>query len=316
MRMELHIRALTEAERKYTYKQSTQLEGQTGSIGYLRGDFGKHGNEFYTTWFDIRPIWKSEAFQSELDEVITALRSDEYGLLKDSATMNHFGRAQDDSIFEGNYCTEFGFRVDTERHSFLLRCNPTKGDYNFVCHCFVKELLDHHMMNAERGIRFITPNYREIFRIPDGDKILITYPDGETRRRTARYIDEYHVEIGSNLFHICEFAERMQGANAKVIPLRSSLPERCYVYLATENVIGIVHKGEHGYYKTDFVPESREEGKQIVDGYNRNLGIPKRQSAAMVAGSMFGWETPAADPNSYDENGNAIRPRHWDREAR
>ena len=86
--MPLDIRPLTEAERKYTYKQSTQLESQTGSIGYLRGDFGKHGNEFYTTWFDIRPNWKSEAFQSEFDEVITALRSDEYGLLKDSASMN------------------------------------------------------------------------------------------------------------------------------------------------------------------------------------------------------------------------------------
>ena len=316
MRMELHIRALTEAERKYTYKQSTQLEGQTGSIGYLRGDFGKHGNEFYTTWFDIRPVWKSESFQSELDEVITALRSDEYGLLKDSATMSHFGRAQDDSIFEGNYCTEFGFRVDTERHSFLLRCNPTKGDYNFVCHCFVKELLDRHMKNAERGIRFITPNYREIFRIPDGDKILMRFPEGDIRRRTVRYIDDYHAQIGDNLYHICEFAERMQSVNAKVIPLRSSLPDRCYVYLATENVIGIIHKGERGYYKTDLVPESREEGKQTADGYNRNLGVSKRQAAAMAAGSMFGWETPAADPNSYDENGTPIRPKHRDRDAR
>ena len=32
-----------------------------------------------------------------------------------------------------NYCTEHGFRVDTEKHAFLLRCNPTKGDYNFYC---------------------------------------------------------------------------------------------------------------------------------------------------------------------------------------
>ncbi len=115
--MGLNIRPLSEAERKYTYKQSTQLEEQTGSIGYLRGDFGKHGNEFYTTWFDIRPVWKSETFRSELDEIITALRSEEYGLLKDSASMNHYGRAHDDSIFEGNYCMEFGLRVDTERHS-------------------------------------------------------------------------------------------------------------------------------------------------------------------------------------------------------
>ena len=30
--MPLNIRPLTEAEQKYTYKQSTQLEGQTWSI--------------------------------------------------------------------------------------------------------------------------------------------------------------------------------------------------------------------------------------------------------------------------------------------
>ncbi len=63
-------------------------------------------------------------------------------------------------------------------------------------------------------------------------------------------------------------------------------------YLVKKNVVGIIHKGERGYYKTELVPESREEGKQLADGYNRNLGIPKRQAAAMVAGSMFGWETP------------------------
>lgn len=314
--MPLNIRPLTEAEQKYTYKQSTQLEGQTGSIGYLRGDFGKHGNEFYTSWFGRSTQWETDAFKSELDEIITALRSDEYGLLKDSAHMNHYGHVHDDSMFEGNYCTEFGFRVDTEKHSYLLRCNPTKGDYNFTCHCYIRQYLDRHMTKAEKGVRFITPHYREIFRIPDGDKILIQYPDGEIRRRPVRYIDEYHAQIGDNLYHICEFAERIQLAGAKVIPLRSSLPDRCYVYLATENIVGIVHKGEHGYYKTDLVPESREEGKQTADGYNRNLGISKRQAAAMAAGSMFGWETPAADPNSYDENGTPIRLKHRERDAR
>ena len=46
------LRPLTVPERKYTYAQSSQLQGQTGNIGYLRGDFGSSGDQFYTTWFD------------------------------------------------------------------------------------------------------------------------------------------------------------------------------------------------------------------------------------------------------------------------
>lgn len=42
------LRPLTVPERKYTYAQSSQLQGQTGNIGYLRGDFGSSGDQFYT----------------------------------------------------------------------------------------------------------------------------------------------------------------------------------------------------------------------------------------------------------------------------
>lgn len=64
------LRPLTVPERKYTYTQSSQLQGQTGNIGYLRGDFGSSGDQFYTTWFDTRPQWKSDEFKRDLDDVI------------------------------------------------------------------------------------------------------------------------------------------------------------------------------------------------------------------------------------------------------
>lgn len=206
----MEIRPLTAEERKYTYAQSQQLEGQTGSIGHLRGDFDSSGYGFYTTWNDHRKQWKTDEFKAELDEVINALRSDEYGLLKDRPSMKAFGDKQPDSAFKGNYCTEYGFRVDTDKHAYLLRCNPVKGDYNFYCFCYVSEWLDRHMEKASKGIRFIDPHYNEKFRIPDGGKIIITTAWGEKSERACRYIDETHTEIGNNLYHICEFAERME----------------------------------------------------------------------------------------------------------
>ncbi|MCX4325480.1 MAG: hypothetical protein OSJ59_21390, partial [Lachnospiraceae bacterium] len=163
----MEIRALTQPEQKYTYAQSMQLEGQTGCIGHLRGDFAPSGYGFYTSWTDTREQWKTDEFKAGLDGVIKALREDK-GLLHNRYDMGAFTKQFPESSFKGNYCTEYGFRVDTDKHAFLLRCNPTKGDYDFYCYCYVKEWLDKHMAKAEQGIRFIDPHYKEKFRIPDG----------------------------------------------------------------------------------------------------------------------------------------------------
>ena len=191
--MAFTIRPLHTDEQKYTYRQSTQIEGQTGSIGYLRGDFGAGGKEFFSSWFDHRRDLKTDEFKSALDEVINALRSEEYGLLNSRTAMAQYAEKYTDSAFQGNYATEYGFRADTEKHAFLIRCNPARGDYNFYCYCYVREWLDRHMEKASRGIRFITPDYKEKFKIPDGDKIRITLSDGEQLDRTCRYIDDYNL---------------------------------------------------------------------------------------------------------------------------
>ena len=98
--------------------------------------------------------------------------------------MQKYGRSQPGSAFEGNYTTEYGFRIDTGKFAYLLRCIPVKGDYNFYCWCFEAKWLDRHMKQAEKGIRFIDPHYKELYRIPDGDPIRIQYQDGTHSDRT------------------------------------------------------------------------------------------------------------------------------------
>lgn len=317
--MEMTIRPMTPQERMYSYSQSQQITMQTGAIGHLRGDFDSSGNEFHSTWFDEVKSRKTDEFKAEFQEVIDALRFDEQygGLLASRSTMQKYGRSQPDSAFEGNYTTEYGFRMDTKQFAYLLRCIPVKGDYNFYCWCFEAKWLDWHIKQAEKGIRFITPDYKELFRIPDGDKIRITQSDGTYFDRTCRYIDECHLEVGNGLYHICQFAEMMERNGNTVIPLRSSLPEQCYVYLPASQEISIVKKGEMRYYRSDLSPVYGESGQEFVDEINRQSGVSKVQAAAMLAGSMFGWATPAADPKNYDENGTPMKPKHKDRgEAR
>ena len=84
----MELRELAQPEQKYTYRQSHQLDAQTGCIGYLRGDFGTTGKEFYSSWFDSMAYLKTPEFQAELDRVINALREDSQysGILADCPT--------------------------------------------------------------------------------------------------------------------------------------------------------------------------------------------------------------------------------------
>lgn len=90
----------------------------------------------------------------------------------------------------------------------------------------MKEWLDRHIGNAEKGIRFIDSNYKELFRIPDGGKIVIHYAWGEKMERSCRFIDEYHTEIGNDLYHICQFAELMERNGHTYEPKSAEPPQK------------------------------------------------------------------------------------------
>lgn len=207
---------MTQEEQLYACRQSMQIEGQTGSIGHLTGDFGERGTGHDSTWSDHRESYKTEDFQSELDGVVRTLRSEEYGLLADRKEMVGYVGKFPDSAFFGKGSMEYGFRADTEKHAYLIRCNPSKGVY--AIYCYVSKQLDRHMDNARQGIRFIEPHYKEKFCIPDGGKIVVTTGRGKKIEHTCRFIDEYHTEIGSQLYHICQFAELMHKNGSEYEP--------------------------------------------------------------------------------------------------
>lgn len=203
------IRPLNEDERKYTYTQSVQIAGQTCNIGFWRGKLFTPGYELSATWNDCKELWKTQEFNNEFDKVVEALRSDEYGILKDVLTMEEYIDKFPDSAFQGIDCTEYGFRVDTDKHAYLLRCNPLPGDYNFSVFCYVAKWLDRHLERSRRGIQFVDATGANLFCLKDGEKIVVTTGAGENKEFTCRFIDETHLEVGGDLLHINQFAEIM-----------------------------------------------------------------------------------------------------------
>lgn len=217
-----HIEPMADSERLYAYSNSQQIEGQTGCIGYLRGDFGD-GNEFYTSWFVRQKRLNDEQFRADLDEVVNYLRADDGpALLYDRRHMLKYCCNYPAAIMKGTSSIEYGFTIRTGQYTYCLRCNPTPGNYNFYLYAYVAEFLDSHIKKAARGIRFITPNYTELFRLPDGGKIRIFDSNGEFDDLSCRYIDETHFELGTgtdNLFHICQFAELMESLGHRYSPV-------------------------------------------------------------------------------------------------
>lgn len=303
--MDLDMRALTEKEDKYTFSNSMQISMQCGLIGHLRADMDSDGNGFFSSWEDYRKELKTDEFKDEFDKVINSLREEGDILYNRKSLAKYcYSSPQAKMNNEQDY---YGVRVDTEKYAYLCRLNPNKGEYNLYCYCYIKDWLDKHIRSAEKGIRFITPEYKEKFRISDGEKIRITFSDGEVKDRVCRYIDDSHVEVGDDLYHICEFAERMEQCGATFIPLRSDLPEVCYSILPSTGDVIIIKHGESGYYRCEYSTEDKAFNREFANDRNANLGVSKAQVEAMLAGSMYGWDVPAADPKSYDVNGTLLR---------
>lgn len=303
--MDLDMRALTEKEDKYTFSNSMQISMQCGLIGHLRADMDSDGNGFFSSWEDYRKELKTDEFKDEFDKVINSLREEGDILYNRKALAKYcYSSPQAKMNNEQDY---YGVRVDTQKYAYLCRLNPNKGEYNLYCYCYIKDWLDKHIRSAEKGIRFITPEYKEKFRISDGEKIRITFSDGEVKDRVCRYIDDSHVEVGDDLYHICEFAERMEQCGATFIPLRSDLPEVCYSILPSTGDVIIIKHGESGYYRCEYSTEDKAFNREFANDRNANLGVSKAQVEAMLAGSMYGWDVPATDPKSYDENGVLLR---------
>ena len=90
------------------------------------------------------------------------------------------------------------------------------------------------------------------------------------------------------------------------LPFRNDLPETCFSILPSSGQLIIIRCGEHGYYPSEWDTGKREENREIASSHNARRGITDIQEAAMLAGSIFGWNTPGANPQWYLDNAKYI----------
>ena len=119
--MDIRIREMTPQEQKYSYTQSSQIMGQTGCIGHLRGFFDGDGQDFQHTWDQHDPRLITDEFRDDFNEVFKALKSDKAfgGMLKSWSAL-------------AKYCNAHsaGASARTVRTS---ACAPTRASMPICC---------------------------------------------------------------------------------------------------------------------------------------------------------------------------------------
>ena len=247
---------------------------------------GEDGKGFFPQWTSHRENLDTEEFQQELECVMEALVGDEQygGFLKSRDAMRDFCREHPESALDHGFFS-FGFRADTAQYACLIQLNPYKAEENLFLYCYRRDWLDRHMEQAEKGIRFIDPHYKELFRIKS-----VFY--GRAAHRTCRYIDDCHVEVGNgwdSLFHICQFAEQMERCHNEVIPLTPPLPEKCFTVQPSSGELIVIERYKPGYQVSPMAHFKGKTPQQTADVLNSNMGVTRAQAAAMLAGGDTGW---------------------------
>lgn len=145
-------KAIEPEKKDWLYSCRAKADVERGCVGHLRGDFGRTGTEFWTSWFDHQSKLKSADFRAELQTVVNSLR-EKGNLLADFASMNNACR-------DGTFCNDsYGFRAESKNYEYCLRCIPRRGDYNFYLYSYDKNAQREQALAkaAEKSSEHVTP---------------------------------------------------------------------------------------------------------------------------------------------------------------
>jgi len=197
-----------------------RMEGETaqrhGFIGYLRGDYGRSGREFHTSFFDCQPDLKTQAFRDEFDGIMEYLREASLhpvegpDVFRFHCLQNMRFRVMD---------TEVRFKIVTEGFSYYFRCQP-------------RQVEDYHLYSMVYDNRFLLPEMERVYALPrkcfsihpeTGERVLIRRGPNTMERfiniqgpeEVRRSVDRDNARWGVTPAHEAELLKRaMEGRGA------------------------------------------------------------------------------------------------------
>lgn len=151
----------------------------------------------------------------------------------------------------------------------------------------------HREDTHDHSIRFITSNYDELFRIPNGGKVKIDYPD-RSFVAPCEYIDDYHTRIGGEVYHICQFAEILERGDGKVSPEPEMLKDQASWQVGHREYLSI-HATDDGWDYSIYDKNFAE-----LDGGRIDLESITIQECRDMILQDLGWQNKNFTEMDYD----------------
>lgn len=147
--MNFIINTASTEEKELLYSSLKENDVELGCFGHLRGDFDT-GNMFYTTWWEHCEDLKTQEFKDELDFVVNQLRTNG-SLLKNLDSMATYCLKHTEArLITSDNAEIYGFKIETDKYSYYIRCTPLPGEYHFYIYCYLKEQLARFLQKTIR----------------------------------------------------------------------------------------------------------------------------------------------------------------------
>jgi len=89
------------------------------------------------------------------------------------------------------------------------------------------------------------------------------------------------------------------------------LPEECFAVIPGNDELVVIVRGERGYHPIEEralkLLHRGEPAEEARDRLNTYADVTKKQAAAMLTGSICGWDVKAADPANLDKCGRLLK---------